>query len=200
MTAKRFSEFDEVISPSGSEEIVGFVGNQNIRTRLDVVKQLVNKADVGLGNVDNTTDLNKPVSTATQSALNSKSNINHEHTLAEVTDLQSALDNKADNLHDHAIDDITGLQSALIAKSDISHSHTAAELPEIQTALNNKANSTHAHNVADITGLQSTLDGKAASVHSHLASDITDFTEQVEAVLQNAGIVAGDVSVENLEW
>ena len=30
------------------------------------------KADVGLGNVDNTSDLNKPVSTATQSALNAK--------------------------------------------------------------------------------------------------------------------------------
>ncbi len=32
----------------------------------------VTKAQVGLGNVDNTSDLNKPISTATQSALNSK--------------------------------------------------------------------------------------------------------------------------------
>ena len=32
----------------------------------------VTKAQVGLGNVDNTSDLNKPVSTATQTALNSK--------------------------------------------------------------------------------------------------------------------------------
>jgi len=32
------------------------------------------KADVGLGNVDNTTDLNKPISTATQTALNGKVN------------------------------------------------------------------------------------------------------------------------------
>jgi hypothetical protein len=32
------------------------------------------KADVGLGNVDNTTDLNKPISTATQTALNLKAN------------------------------------------------------------------------------------------------------------------------------
>lgn len=30
------------------------------------------KSDIGLGNVDNTTDLNKPVSTATQTALNAK--------------------------------------------------------------------------------------------------------------------------------
>lgn len=33
---------------------------------------LVNKVQVGLGNVDNTSDLNKPVSTATQSAINTK--------------------------------------------------------------------------------------------------------------------------------
>lgn len=33
------------------------------------------KADVGLGNVDNTSDANKPVSTATQTALDLKSNI-----------------------------------------------------------------------------------------------------------------------------
>lgn len=32
------------------------------------------KADVGLGNVDNTSDANKPISTATQSALNLKAN------------------------------------------------------------------------------------------------------------------------------
>lgn len=33
------------------------------------------KADVGLGNVDNTSDLNKPVSTATQTALDLKANL-----------------------------------------------------------------------------------------------------------------------------
>lgn len=32
------------------------------------------KSDVGLGNVDNTSDLNKPISTATQNALNLKAN------------------------------------------------------------------------------------------------------------------------------
>ena len=33
------------------------------------------KSDIGLGNVDNTSDLNKPISTATQNALNTKANI-----------------------------------------------------------------------------------------------------------------------------
>lgn len=34
----------------------------------------LNKASIGLGNVDNTSDLNKPISNATQTALNSKQN------------------------------------------------------------------------------------------------------------------------------
>jgi len=42
-------------------------------TYTDGVKATLTKADVGLGNVDNTTDLLKPVSTATQNALDLKS-------------------------------------------------------------------------------------------------------------------------------
>lgn len=38
------------------------------------------KTQVGLGNVDNTTDLNKPISTATQTALNGKADTGHNHT------------------------------------------------------------------------------------------------------------------------
>ena len=37
----------------------------------------VTKAQVGLGNVDNTSDANKPISIATQTALDAKANINH---------------------------------------------------------------------------------------------------------------------------
>lgn len=39
----------------------------------------INKSDVGLGNVDNTSDANKPISTATQTALNGKANSSHTH-------------------------------------------------------------------------------------------------------------------------
>ena len=45
----------------------------------------VTKAQVGLGNADNTSDAAKPVSTATQTALNGKSNTGHGHTFADIT-------------------------------------------------------------------------------------------------------------------
>ena len=43
------------------------------------------KADVGLGNVDNTSDANKPISTATQTALNAKANTSHTHAAGDIT-------------------------------------------------------------------------------------------------------------------
>jgi hypothetical protein len=48
------------------------------------------KADVGLSNVDNTTDLAKPISTATQSALDGKAATSHTHTASQVTDFTTA--------------------------------------------------------------------------------------------------------------
>lgn len=43
------------------------------------------KADVGLANVDNTSDASKPVSTATQTALNAKANTTHAHAAGDIT-------------------------------------------------------------------------------------------------------------------
>lgn len=45
----------------------------------------VTKAQVGLSLADNTSDLSKPISTATQAALNGKANISHTHSMADLT-------------------------------------------------------------------------------------------------------------------
>lgn len=58
----------------------------------------VTKVQVGLGNVDNTSDADKPVSTATQNALDGKANTSHTHAVADVTGLQAALDGKQASL------------------------------------------------------------------------------------------------------
>lgn len=52
-----------VTRPIKTIEGQSILGNGNID---------ITKSDVGLGNVDNTSDLNKPISTATQTALNAK--------------------------------------------------------------------------------------------------------------------------------
>lgn len=53
------------------------------------------KGDIGLGNVDNTPDVNKPVSTAQATALAGKSNVGHAHVTGDVTGLDTALSGKA---------------------------------------------------------------------------------------------------------
>jgi len=55
-------------------DIQDAVGNYATQTYVDNAVAGVTKGTIGLGNVDNTSDLDKPVSTATQTALNSKTN------------------------------------------------------------------------------------------------------------------------------
>lgn len=49
----------------------------------------VTKEQIGLGNVDNTSDMNKPISTATQIALDKKADVHHSHTMTDITDLEN---------------------------------------------------------------------------------------------------------------
>lgn len=56
----------------------------------------ITKAMVGLGSVDNTSDVSKPVSTATQTALDGKAAVSHTHAQSDVTGLTTALADKVD--------------------------------------------------------------------------------------------------------
>lgn len=60
---------------------------------------VITKSDVGLGNVDNTSDVSKPISTATATALSGKSNTAHTHTIANITNLQTSLDAKTNKTY-----------------------------------------------------------------------------------------------------
>lgn len=59
------------------------VGVTSVNTRVGDVT--LSKADVGLSLVDNTSDANKPVSTATQTALNGKANTSHTHAAGDIS-------------------------------------------------------------------------------------------------------------------
>ncbi|NCX93647.1 MAG: hypothetical protein EBX40_03110 [Gammaproteobacteria bacterium] len=65
--------------PAGQGVPMGGTTNQaltkNSNTDYDTEWTTIDKAFVGLGNVDNTSDLNKPISTATQTALNAKQDL-----------------------------------------------------------------------------------------------------------------------------
>ena len=79
----------------------------------------VNKAQVGLGNVDNTSDANKPISTATQNALNSKFNASDGNALKQT---------------------IENMPNLVVTEGRLSHKNDRISLSLIQQDLKNQAN------------------------------------------------------------
>jgi hypothetical protein len=61
------------------------------RTLLTAANVGVQRTALSINNVDNTSDINKPISTAQQTALNGKSDIGHTHTASEITDFTAAV-------------------------------------------------------------------------------------------------------------
>lgn len=53
-------------------------------------------SEIGLGNVDNTADIDKPISTATQTALDGKADTGHTHTVSDITDMPAYLTQETD--------------------------------------------------------------------------------------------------------
>jgi len=68
----------------------------------------VTKTQIGLSNVDNTSDLNKPISTAVQTALNGKSDTSHTHDSRYYTESETdaLLANKSPLSHVHTKEDL----------------------------------------------------------------------------------------------
>lgn len=84
-------------------------------------KPTYSKSEVGLGNVDNTSDANKPISTATQTALNGKANVLTEQTITTAGAVTQAL---TSGVLYHFTGALTSLTVTLTAPaSGIAHYH-----------------------------------------------------------------------------
>ena len=106
----------------------------------------VTKSALGIDNVDNTSDADKPISTAAEAALSGKANASHTHAQSDVTGLETALLGKANASHSH--DDRyyteTEIDTALSGKSNTGHSHDDRYYTEseVDTLLSGKADGT----------------------------------------------------------
>jgi hypothetical protein len=153
MANRKISQFQMLTALSGLEQAAVIYGNENYRVTLNAIAALVTKAVVGLGNVDNTSDLTKPLSTAIINALMNKSDVSHSH--------------------NYSVADITGLLDALAAKANVSHNHPMAQVDGLDIALVSKAALNHNHLLSEIVGLIDALAGKAAVMHSHAQAEVT---------------------------
>ena len=128
------------------------------------------RTNLGLGNVDNTADVNKPISTATQSALATKANVDEVNTVlatkANANEVATALATKA-----NASDVTTSLATKANASEVTTALATKANANEVSTALATKANAEEVNTLlakkANTTEVTSALAAKAN------ASDVT---------------------------
>jgi len=153
------------------------------------------KADVGLGSVDNTPDISKPVSTAMQAALDGKVSTTSntvrlygtDGTGAQTTRVygtaasantipQRTATGQVKTASPVADDDSSTkkyVDDGLATKAAVSHTHLWAELTDKPSTF---PPSTHSHVVADVTGLQGALDAKVDTADPRLTDARTPTT------------------------
>jgi len=128
---------DQITRPqiNGEEWLLLAYNGENykvtIKQLLDAVP-LPTLAALGLDRVDNTSDLDKPLSTAIINALNNKAAAIHRHSVADIDGLTEALQAKVDIATVNQT--IGDLISTLSSKTDLADLQTS-----IQTALANYA-------------------------------------------------------------
>lgn len=181
---------------------------------------VLSKTDVGLGNVDNTSDLNKPVSTAVQTALNNKVDkvagkglSTNDYTTAEKTKLAGIETGAQVN----TITGVKGIQEDEYRTGNVNITPANLGLglvdntrdinkpisTAVQAALNLKADD------SDLTDLQTEINGKsaityytsrvvsvanAAEILRITDSSITTNTVVLECTFANPACVSGDVT------
>ena len=112
----KISEMPTAPADAGSSMIIPVVYKKaNYSISLERIASLVDKSSLNINNVDNTRDLDKPVSTATQAALSLKADKNHTHAINDVIGLQSALD---------------ALRSDVGSVATADHTHTASKITD----------------------------------------------------------------------
>lgn len=112
---------------------------------------VLGKGDVGLGNVDNTSDADKPISGDTQDALDGKVDKTTNANVVYATDGSSVQTTIAIGQSSAAANSmVRRTASGAVFVGDGTDSAHAASKGQLDAGLGGKANSAHSHNAADI--------------------------------------------------
>lgn len=190
-TAIKVSALERLQTLSGSEEILVAYLGKNFKIQLADLAASVSmptKVSLGLDQVDNTSDLNKPISLTTQAALDGKSDVSHTHSVSSIVGLAELLAGKAELIHGHTVSDIEGLSELLDQKANLVHGHTIDQIQGLPDALNNKVDqavyaaeiqalSNQLGNTVTTEQLTQIVETLAPLVHRHDASDIDNLPE-----------------------
>jgi hypothetical protein len=137
--------------------IAGLGDNQFLKYDLATLlwkNHSLTKSDIGLSDVDNTSDADKPISSAVSSALAGKADAGHTHTVADITDFEDSIPVKSvagktgdvslakgdvglgevDNTADIDKPVSAATSTALASKSDVGHGHSSSSISDFAAA------------------------------------------------------------------
>ena len=148
------------------------------------------KTDVGLGNVDNTADTAKPISTATQTALDGKVTANGAITPGTATKVTYDAKGLVTGGSAAAIADITGLTSALAGKVDGNVAITGATKTKVTYDAKGLVTAGADAGVSDISGLQAALDAKVDANTAIVSNSKTKITYDTKGLVTDGSDAA----------
>jgi hypothetical protein len=198
----------DLTGTAASPEIaVGVITNAKIASGISATK-------VGLGNVDNTSDLAKPISTAIQTALDLKATITSVNLKANTTDLALKADITDVNLKAPIASptftgSVSGITAAMVGLANVNNTsdlakpistatQTALDLKATNTGLALKANATDLALKADIADLNlkapiasPTFNGIVSGITSTMVglgnvNNTTDLAKPISTATQTA--------------
>lgn len=181
--------------PIGSSEITvsGLVSYAESQSLQDSEK-LTARNNIGLGNVDNTADADKPISTATQTALNGKADVATTYT---KTDVDTALSGKQNALSSTQLDAVnSGIDSTKVA--------------QIETNKNNilkVADQTTKYNICDYTRVK-TAQYPDSSTGATISFDSDSLEYTINGTTNSTGTLLSNIyfdtattkAIPNGEW
>ena len=188
--AKSYNDDGNTISISLDTAVVATLSGTQTFTNKTLTSPVINtptgitKSDVGLANVDNTTDANKPVSTATQTALDLKATMNYVDTA--VSTLSSSVDTNFIEVGDRGT--MNGV-APLNASVKIENSYLTADVvlkDETQTLTNKSLTAPIFTGTVSLdTGANFVFEGATADAHETTLT-VTDPTADRTITLPNA--------------
>jgi hypothetical protein len=145
----------------------------------------VTKTMVGLGNADNTSDANKPISTLTQSALDLKAN---------TSDVTTGLALKANSNNPTFTGTVGGIDKTMVGLSNADNTSDANKpiSTATQTALNLKENAAN-KSTATTLGTSDVLFPTQNAVKTYVDASVSDATPDADATTKGKIQLTGDL-------
>ena len=205
---KLIEQLNLVTSLTGNEDVVIAVNGRAARVKAGLLKiagASFTAESIGLGEVDNTPDLDKPISTKVSEALELKADksalanlvttdlltlaVGDKADKAALEDLVTdeeltlAIDTKADKAALDALVTKSIFDEALLLKADKSELSDLVTISAFNGALADKLNSTVFVDYSAAAAIQlAKIDEKAEAAHTHAYHDISDLVQLIDYI------------------